>query len=149
MSVAPHGVRGHVAMPLFGAAKGAHAGVATILIKAGHSVNTTTPDGHQAIHQAASASATAFLKVLIASNAELDRPSPTGDTPLHMAVGRRDHAVVRLLANCGANVDAKDAAGLTPFALSVDQRATHCAHALVASMVDSEHDMGAHIAEVC
>ena len=105
-------------LPLLIAAEAGQPGTVKLLLRQGHDVNMTTPDGVSALHLAAKGGHILVVDLLIEMGARVDAADARGATPLHYAAKGGDERVVEHLLDQRVNVNATDNFGDTPLSLA-------------------------------
>jgi ankyrin repeat protein len=95
--------------PLFWAAFGGHADIASLLLAKGADVNSKTSKGITPLYEASFRGHRKVAELLLAKGADIDARGEKGQTSLHAAVERGHPAVVEVLLNDKhVNVNAQD-----------------------------------------
>jgi ankyrin repeat protein len=83
------------------------------LLREGHDVNATGPDGATALHWAVRAEDAGVVAALIAAGAKVAAANELGVTPAYVAASHGNAAVLRRLLDAGARIDTTDSTGDT------------------------------------
>jgi uncharacterized protein len=101
------------------------------LLKEGHDVNATGPDGATALHWAVRAEDDAAVTALIAAGAKVATANALGITPAYVAAAQGNAAILRRLLDAGARIDTTDSTGDTLLMAAVRTGALDAAQLLL------------------
>ena len=110
-----------------------HAGVVTLLLKAGADVNQKLDTGETVMHVAAWNGNAGMIAALLKAKGNLNVTDKSGYTPLHLAAWNGHTEAVKTLLKAGAKADAKVEGGTTPLHAAAWKGHTGIVQALIAA----------------